>query len=160
MPDLDSMPTLSLSVFIKLRALNSFWNRRIAEFLWQHWKLEVNEALALIVAENDPLTNQAAIGAVLNLHPNAMVGLVRRLHKRRLIAVKAHPHDGRKLTVSLTPRGLEIVREIRVQHSEILDWALPVDIDQRRRLEEVVTKILNGEFQVSTLGNELRSPKA
>ena len=151
MPDLDSMPTLSLSLFIKLRALNSFWNRRIAEFLWQHWKLEVNEALALIVAENDPLTNQAAIGAVLNLHPNAMVGLVRRLHKRRLIAVKAHPHDGRKLTVSLTPRGLEIVREIRVQHSEILDWALPVDIDQRRRLEEVVTKILNGEFQVSTL---------
>jgi DNA-binding MarR family transcriptional regulator len=115
MPDLDSMPTLSLSLFIKLRALNSFWNRRIAEFLWQRWKLEVNEALALIVAENDPLTNQAAIGAVLNLHPNAMVGLVRRLHKRRLIAVKAHPHDGRKLTVSLTPRGLEIVRKIRVQ---------------------------------------------
>jgi DNA-binding MarR family transcriptional regulator len=153
MPDLDST-TLSLSLFIKLRTLHSYWNRRLAEFLWQHWKLEVNEALALIVAENDPLTNQAAIGAVLNLHPNAMVGLVRGLHKRRLIAVKAHPHDGRKLTITLTPRGLEIVREMRVRHSEILDWALPLDVDERRRLEETATRVLNGDF-----AHELRPAK-
>jgi DNA-binding MarR family transcriptional regulator len=157
MPVVDGMPELSMSLFLKLRTFNMTWNRRLTEFLRESWKLEVNEALALIVAENNPLTGQADIGVHLNLHPNVMVVLARRLRKRRLIAIKEHPHDGRKLIITLTPHGLEIVREIRSRYPEILDQVISLGPADRRRLDDLVTLIVNSEVSHKTSGTTQES---
>ena len=143
------MPTLSLVLFMKLRAFHSDWTKRSAEFLFDHWKLEPSEAMALMVADNDPLTSQADIGGLLSLHPNSMVALGRRLRRWRLIAVRRHPKDHRKQTITLTPRGLEIARDIRARYAEILAYALYLGPEDLQRLEELITKSIdtgrNGE---------------
>jgi hypothetical protein len=63
---------------MKLRVFSSMCTKRLAEFVHDRWRLELNEAMALMVADNDPLTSQADIGAALGLHPNVVVALVKR----------------------------------------------------------------------------------
>jgi DNA-binding MarR family transcriptional regulator len=137
------LPTLSLLLFMKLRVFQSYWTTRASEFLLDHWKLEITEAMSLMVADNDPLTSQADIGAHLSLHPNSMVALVRRLRRRRLIAISRHPKDHRKQIITLTPRGLEIAREIRARYPEILAYGLGLGPEDLVHLDALITSAIN-----------------
>lgn len=71
-----------------------------------------------------------------------VLNLLRRL-RPRLITAKQHPHDGRKITVTLTPQRLDIVRQVRARNREILASSVSIGPEERRRLDELVTLIIN-----------------
>jgi DNA-binding MarR family transcriptional regulator len=143
MPDVDLLPTLSLSIFMDLQVFDSIWNDRLGEFVRDHWDLRVNDVLALIIADSDPLTSQGEIGHKLLLHANVMVAIMKRLRKRNLVIVKPHPHDRRKQIIVPTAKGRHICREVRIHHAEMIRWALPLRSADRRRLANLTTSVIN-----------------
>ena len=142
MPDVDLMPTPSLSMFMDLHVFDSIWNNRLGEFVRDHWDLRVTDVLALIIADSDPLTSQVQIGHKLFLHKNVMVAIVKRLRKRNLVVVKPHPLDRRKQIIVLTAKGRHICRDVRIHHAEITRMALPLGPAERRRLVNLTTSVI------------------
>jgi DNA-binding MarR family transcriptional regulator len=143
MPDVDLMPTLSLSIFMSLHVFDSIWNDRLGEFVRDHWGLRVNDVFALIIIDSDPLTSQVEIGHKLFLHANVMVAIVKRLRMRNLVIVKPHPHDHRKQIIVLTAKGRHICREVKIHHAEMTRLALPLGPAERRRLANLTTSVIN-----------------
>ena len=93
-----------------------------------------------------------ALGEQRNLSPSGISRSVDRLTKAGLVTRTTNPADGRSLLVSLTPDGLNRLREAQVTHHQVVRDRLLSRLDERdlRRLGQLWEKAMPGAVSSPT----------
>lgn len=82
----------------------------------------------LLAIKGQPERDWATPGEIatfLQVNHNAAVGLITRAEAAGLVQRAPHPQDGRKVSVSLTARGEEILAELSAEHRREIERMAP-----------------------------------
>jgi DNA-binding MarR family transcriptional regulator len=84
-------------------------------------QLTPKQFVALEFISKNPCISQKNIAENIGTAPAVMVGILDYLSKRDLLQRKRSPHDRREFYVQLTPKGMDMLEEIRRMAFEVED---------------------------------------
>jgi DNA-binding MarR family transcriptional regulator len=87
-------------------------------------ELTLSESAALARLDRGGSATAAELARAEQISPQSMGATLAALQERGLIAKVADPADGRRMILSITPSGLEVLRHRRTQRTEQLAKAL------------------------------------
>src|SRR5271157_5503885 len=85
---------------------------------WLHLNLSIGQLKSLFFISNRGSTSLGKLAAALGVTPTNTTGIVDRLLERKLITRTESPDDRRVLVLRTTPRGEELVAELRQKRKE------------------------------------------
>jgi DNA-binding MarR family transcriptional regulator len=85
---------------------------------WLHLNLSIGQLKSLFFISNHGSTTTGKLAAALEVTPANMTGIVDRLLEKDLITRTGDPDDRRVLVLRMTPRGEELVAELRQKRKE------------------------------------------
>ena len=85
---------------------------------WMHLNLGLGQLKSLFFISNRGSTSLGKLAAALGVTPTNTTGIVDRLLERKLITRTESPDDRRVLVLRTTPRGEELVAELRQKRKE------------------------------------------
>lgn len=87
------------------------------------------------------------LARLLHVHPSTLTGIVKRLELRGLVRKRADPRDGRRLLLSLTPKGrlfdVEADGTVEAAIQRVLERASTDHVEAARRLLASIAETLN-----------------
>jgi DNA-binding MarR family transcriptional regulator len=86
--------------------------------------LTLPESAALVRLDRGGPTTPSALARQEQISPQSMGATVAALEARRLVERRPDPHDGRRAVISVTETGLQVLRDRRNAHAELLAQAL------------------------------------
>jgi DNA-binding MarR family transcriptional regulator len=150
-PNLD---VSALAVSARLSRLHRFLDLRLIELL-ERYSLHQGEANVLAALRRSGAPYQltpTALSRSLLISSGAMTNRLDRLEERGLIERAPDADDGRKVQVSLTPAGRELIDDVMVVHTTDLEGLLGfVDGEAREQLNALLQGILL-EFERGAAG--------
>jgi DNA-binding MarR family transcriptional regulator len=93
--------------------------------------LSPRETAALLRLEAGPLTQQD-LGAAIDMDPSNLVALLNDLEAGELASRSRDPEDRRRHIVAITPRGIEMMNDVRRIAGEVEDDLQPTLSEQER----------------------------
>jgi len=98
--------------------LGSLWAldqelRSLSRRMERHLGVTGPQRLAIRVIGESPGVQPGALASQLHLHPSTVTGLIARLARKGLVRARRDAVDGRRIRLSLTPRGERINRQRR-----------------------------------------------
>jgi len=84
-------------------------------------QLTPKQFIAMEFISNNPCISQKNIAENIGTAPAVMVGILDYLSERKLLKRVRSPHDRREYFVQLTPKGMEMLVEIRRMAFEVED---------------------------------------
>jgi DNA-binding MarR family transcriptional regulator len=88
---------------------------------WMHLNLSIGQLKSLFFISNRGTTSLGKLAAALEVTPTNTTGIADRLLKRGLITRTESPDDRRVLVLRTTPKGEELVGELRRKRKERMD---------------------------------------
>ncbi len=82
-------------------------------------QLTPKQFVAMEFISKNPCISQKNIAENIGTAPAVMVGILDYLSKRGLLKRKRSPHDRREYFVQLTPKGMDMLEEIRIKAFEV-----------------------------------------
>jgi DNA-binding MarR family transcriptional regulator len=123
--------------------------RRAVQVLNVLWIEQVSQTItspqfaALNALYNEPNLDQRTLGQRVSLDRSTMAEVVSRLCDRGLINSGRDPRDGRRKTITLSPKGLQVVRQLIPRARALRDrFVAPLDERQRSDLLCLLTEVV------------------
>lgn len=144
LPELDLLP---MKVVAYLKLSQQVTSQRLADFFARHG-LQTGEfdVLATLYRSGAPyaLTPTQLYGAVM-ISSGGMTNRLDRLERVDLIRRSPNPEDRRGTLVSLTPKGLELMREILPKHvANEAKLLAGLSRDEQKTLGQLLGRMLQG----------------
>ena len=109
-------------------------------------RLTPKQFVAMEFISKNPCISQKTIAENIGTAPAVMVGILDDLSKRGLLKRKRSPHDRREYYVQLTPKGMDMLDEIRRMAFEVEDLyqeKTGMTDEERATLLPILRKITN-----------------
>lgn len=109
-------------------------------------QLTPKQFVAMEFISKNPCISQKNIADNIGTAPAVMVGILDNLSQRGLLERKTSPHDRREHYVQLTPKGLDMLSEIRQMAFEVEDLyreATGLTQDERKTIVSILRKMTN-----------------
>jgi DNA-binding MarR family transcriptional regulator len=123
--------------------------RRAVQVMNLLWDEEVSHVItspqfaALNALYSEPNLDQRTLGLRISLDRSTMAEIVSRLSGRGLIQTARDTRDGRRKTITLTPRGLQTVRQLIPRtHAMTARLVGSLDLRQRDELLRLLTQVV------------------
>jgi MarR family transcriptional regulator, temperature-dependent positive regulator of motility len=120
-----------------VQVMNLLWNEEVSH------SITSPQFAALNALYREPNLDQRTLGERISLDRSTMAEVVSRLDARGLIRSVRDPRDGRRKTITLTAKGLRVVREL-IPRTHAMTGRLVGPLDQRQRDEllRLLTKVV------------------
>ena len=142
---LKQLPGISFSLLFRFLLVAKIYPGRMTLFCRKSYGLETNLMFVLTAASADHF-QQGVLAKSLGINENAMVFLVNKLQQLRLIKRVPNPDNRRERLIICTPKGQDIVSEVKSRYSEIVRWGLfPLTDSEIEQFGSLLARIIEGE---------------
>ncbi len=98
--------------------------RRLRQVKAERGDLTLPESAALVRLDRGGPTTSGALARQEQISPQSMGATLAGLEARGLVERQPDPHDGRRVVISVTDAGRQVLRDRRNAHTELLARAL------------------------------------
>lgn len=96
-------------------------------------ELTMSQSSVLSLLDRDGPATASELAAGEGITPQSMCTIVAALQERGLVSRRQDPDDGRQMTVSVTPEGIEALRGVRRERSQLLARAIAEGLTDTER---------------------------
>lgn len=142
---LNLLPGATFSMSFRMLCVARICRQRVTLFCHTNFDLEPHLVLILLAAGERHL-HQGILAKSLGIDKNAIVFQIDKLEERGLIKRIPNPDNRRARLIECTPKGRDVIADIKVSYPEIVRWVLyPLSSDQTEQFGALLLQIIEGE---------------